>query len=185
MSIITDIDEHYSILHFDDTRECYDLVCGQAQVYMELYGGNERNLENYQFDSDVEYYLGPMLRDNKFLGYTIIYQDCRPMAFGGIRSYDSQTTIIAARAFCFPTPKLLISKIMIPYHLQCSKSLGYTKSITTFNQHNYKIYKNWPIINLKKSPVIGHAFEVDVGKFNLLGLDIVNNVEQWVIGWDL
>jgi len=182
---ITVVDEHYSIVHFDNTRECYDLVREQAQLYMKLYGSTDQHLENYQFNSDIEYYLGPMLKNNKFLGYTIIYQDGQPMAFGGIRSYNSQTTIVASRTFCFPTPKLLISKIMIPYHLQCSKSLGYTKSITTFNKHNYKIYKNWPIINLKKSPVDGHVFEVDVSKFTRLGLDTDNNVEQWVIGWDL
>jgi hypothetical protein len=181
--ISTVFDPSYRIEHYENPTECYNLVKEQSERYW-------RNIQrpsksNYDFLNDGENSIKYLIESGRFnLGYSIVYDDNVPMAFGGIRVMNSDTTIVAARAFCFYTPKLLLNKLLVPYHLSYSKKHGFKRSITSFNDYNYKIYKNWQ--KFSESPdIVDDVFDVDYKKFNMLGKQIINKTEQYTIEWIL
>jgi hypothetical protein len=181
--ISTIFDKTYRIDHYEDPFECYDLLKSCSERYWADISRPSKT--NYDFSSDGKNTIKFLIENNRFnLGYSIVYDDDIPMAFGGIRVIDDNTTIVAARAFCFYTPKLLINKILIPYQLSYSKSCGFSRSIISFNEYNHKIYKVWR--RLTQSPdLVDAKFSVDYKKFNMLGKQIVNKMEQYTIEWIL
>ena len=66
-----------------------------------------------------------------------------------------------------------------------SKDHGFKRAIITFNQHNHKIYRIWPELESRESPIANSLWTVDSSKYKMLGNMIINNTEQWVIQWDL
>ncbi len=177
----TEFNSELRIEHYENAMDCYDLI----KKYSELYWKDKSNQSksNYDFESNEQNSIKYLLETNKLnLGYSIVYENNEPMAFGGIRSYDGYT-IIAARAFCFWTPKLLLNKILVPYHLSYCKNIGVKRAILSFNEYNHKIYRLWPKLNLEKDIVDCSFFSADFKQFNLLGKQTVNGMDQYTIEW--
>jgi hypothetical protein len=193
MSNITDLEiinlENYRIEHYRRPTDCYEMLQEQIDRYMKLPERlieRKKSLVNYDFSDDGQHTLRHLIENNKFhLGYTILYDNDIPTAFGGIRVYNRTTTIIAARSFCFPTTKLLINKILIPYHLDISKKHGYKKSIITMNDYNHKIYKMWPYLDKRPSLIDDSRWSVDSSKYFMLGSMHIKNSDQYIIQWNL
>lgn len=183
--------QNFRFNHYINNAECYELVKQQAEKYTRLQTTllrNQPSLVNLDFENDdnKSHTLGYLLKNQKFeLGYTVIYEDDDPIIFGGIRIFNDTTTIISARAFCFFTPRPLIHKLLIPFHLKISKDNGFSKAITTFNDYNKKIYDSWPKLIRKKSYTDISLLGVDDSKFKMLGQMNINYVNQWVIEWQI
>lgn len=167
--------------------DCYDLLLQHSNAYLAQTKSKPSHI-NYRFNNDSlnKYTLEYLLKNNKFeLGYSILYVDNIATAFGGIRQHDKDTTIIAARAFCYNTPKLVLNKIMIPFHLSISKQRGNNRAIITFNKYNRKIYDLWPIFTKMKNLIDYKDLQIDPDRYLMEGIRHINNTDQYVIQWML
>ena len=182
--ISVNFDNTYRIDHYENPRECYELLKECSERYWREI--NRPGKTNYDFTSDSENTIKYLIDTDRFtLGYSILYENNLPMAFGGIRKMNDDTTIIASRAFCFYTPKLLINKILVPYHLTYSKSNGFTRSVISFNEYNHKIYRLWQKLSDSPDIVDRNHFTVDYQRFTLMGTQVINKMNQYTIEWNL
>jgi hypothetical protein len=177
------IDGPYKIEHYPNALDCYDLLKDNAIKYWRT--NNKCSKTNYDFDSISENSIRYLLETNRFnLGYTVVYDHGIPMAFGGIRVMDQNTTIVGARTFCFYTRKLLVNKILIPFQLDYSKKQGFTNSLVSFNEYNKKIYDLWQ--KFSDSPELWSVpFNVEHKNFIMMGKQTINKTEQYTIKWIL
>lgn len=183
----------YELSHYYDTTKCYDIVRQAADTFW-VSAASQEGRENYQFGDDAKpWSLGPMLKNNQFeLGYSILSIDGVPKAHCGIRHYDNDTAIIAARAFVFFSLKPILAAFILPLHLAIARKHGYKKAWLTTNQHNAHIYDTWfdkefrntKRARLRSDPIYTKSDSVISCATNQ-GDKIVFNTVQRVIEWDL
>ena len=175
------IDGHvFEMNHYFETALCYDLVKAESEKYWKTKSKRDAE-ENYIFEDGHQWSLGEMLKNNLFeFGYTVLFMDNKFIASGGIRRYNSDTTISLSRFFCNPSPLPYGNAFILPLHLEISKS--YAKStIITFNEYNkHLLHYYMEILPLKKDPVSLGVFEL-IRKFSYLGVQEINHVKQHVL----
>jgi len=174
----------FEIKHFINSIECYDEVKYICEHYFSVYDRDSK--ANYLFtEDDIETHtVGYILKNNGFVGFTIVYKNEVPVAIGGIRKHEDKVSIIASRALCFATSDLILHKILIPFHLSISREMGFERCIVSFNEYNRKIYDLWERLLKTKSPV-DFDFGVDISAYEKMGIHNINNVNQYVISWTL
>lgn len=150
-----EIDSHvYSLTHYFDTKECYPIVEAASTEYWKSAPKSDGK-ENYVFGPDATFRsLGTMLLNGKFdCGFTVLEMDGKPWAFGGIRRFDDETTLILGRHFSFFTVKPITLGLLLPLHLSVSKQLGYKKAWITINDYNIHLRRAYQInvFNRRKS----------------------------------
>lgn len=182
----------YTIIHYDNSNECYDLVKECAERYWSAAPKTD-SIENYRFDGDAKpWSLGPMLQNNGFEGgYTILNIDGKPWSFGGIRRHDDQTALVLARHFSFFTIKPTTHGLLLPFQLEVAKELGYTKAWITINDYNLHWYNTWHVNEYNKMRTrkrlnkLYSNSDKCVASCTNLGKMTINNTEQTVLEWKL
>jgi hypothetical protein len=180
------INERYHLEHYKNTNDCWDLVSKSCNEYWKLRSDSKSKI-NYSFDNlDDTRTIGCLFKRKMFDGgFTILYINNIPSAFGGIRRLDDTTSIIMARGFCHYTTKPVIAKIMVPFQLRYSMDSGYHRSIITFNDYNKKLYDLWPKMSKMDSIISENFFNINHLDFSMTGIKNINCVDQYVIEWDL
>lgn len=182
----------YSIAHYYNGNECYDLV-KESSINYWANVKKINSIENYRFDDEAKpWSLGPMLKNNEFeLGYTVLSIDDKPWAFAGIRKYTDDIAVVLARLFCFFTVKPICYGFLLPFHLQIAKENGYTKAWTSLNEYNIHIYKTWTVKEYNKHPirkrdsVLYQNNDRMISTSTFLGERVLFNTNQNVIEWNL
>lgn len=184
---------NYVIKHFLDTKNCYKFVKHFSKIYW-TNNGKKHAADNYRFDDLApDHSLGNLLLNNGFQGgYTIVLNKNKPLCFGGIRKYDDEIAIIGARGFSFFTVKPVLNGILIPFHIQKSKELGFKKAWVTINDYNLHWYKTWYLNEFnnlkrktKRKEYIYSRSDICIKTCKNLGKKMINYVEQTVLEWNL
>lgn len=184
--------KHYSIVHYDPSIDCYDLVKEYASNYWNS-AGKTHSLENYLFDEDAKpWSLGPMLKNGNFeLGYSVLSIDGKPWAFAGIRKHTDEIAIVLARMFCFFTVKPVCYGLLLPFHLSIAKDKGFKKAWTSFNSYNKHLYTSWSVNEFnsnrvhKRTNIMYQNNDRMITTSKFLGEIMLYNTSQTVIEWDL
>jgi hypothetical protein len=182
----------YCLTHYFDTKECYEIVKEASQQYWEK-STKSHGRENYEFgDQAKQQALGPMLLNSDFDGgFTVLSMNEKPWSFGGIRKYNNETALIMGRHFSFYTMKLLTHGLLLPFHLQVAKDLGYKKAWITINNYNMYWYQTWYIKKYKRissNTELGKLYTNSnecISKCKNIGELEVNYTNQTVLEWDL
>lgn len=182
----------YTIDHYYDTKECYQIVKDAAKRYWEGAVKNH-SIENYQFDEDAKpWSLGPMLLNNGFaFGYTVLSVNGTPWALSGVRKHDSDTALVLARLFCFHTIKPISYGLMLPFQLDVAREHGCKRAWMTFNDYNIHLYNTWVVKEFnrnkkhKRDNIMYEDNDRMVSSYKPLGEIMINNTKQTVIEWNL
>lgn len=172
-------------VHYNNTQACIDTVQKETELFWSK-RSNQKAFQNYEFGSDADWSLENLLKNQKFeLGYTLLYINDQFYAGGGIRALDDKTTISLSRFFCKPSPKPLGNAFILPLHIELSRRAGFAKTIITFNQYNEHLVRYYSqVLKTKKDSVSQLAYKY-LQKFQLTGLQEINNVQQYVFEYDL
>lgn len=186
--MITFEQNHFRIEHFFDASECLDLVRNSVTEYLDSVSDKPSHV-NYNFTQNSKnepHTLEYLFLNNQFdLGYSIVYYQNTPTAFGGIRLLDSETIVVASRGFCFHTKLPILSKVLVPFHLSIGKQKKIKTAKATFNDYNKRIYDLWPTISNMKNLIDYSELGVEPDNFKQSGVQNVNYTNQYVIEWDL
>ena len=182
----------YTIVHYYDGKECYELVKKYSNKYWEIAGKNQSK-ENYMFDEDAKpWSLGPMLQHNEFaLGYSVLSINDKPWAFAGIRKHTDNIALALTRLFCFFTVKPISYGLILPFHLDIAREHGYKKAWVTFNEYNIHLYNTWVVKEFnnnkkhKRNNLMYEGNDKMVSTHKYLGEMMLNGTKQTVIEWDL
>jgi hypothetical protein len=182
----------YDLIQYFDTKECYDLVNTNCNLY---WGKSPRNdsKDNYQFGDNAPIWsLGPMLLNNSFEGgFSLMSIDKKPWAFAGIRKYTNDIAIVLSRHFCFPTIKPITHGLLLPFQIQIAKNLGYKKVWITLNTYNAHLYDTWHVKEFQRNRQSRRKNKLYVNSDQLvsicknLGKTMVNNTEQLVLEYPI
>lgn len=193
--LISQISNLYSIQHYINTTQCYQIVKYYSERYWDTRPKNQAH-ENYRFDPDApSHALGPMLLCGKFFGgYTIVFKNDTPISFAGIRKMSDDIAIVLARNFCFHTVKPITNGIILPFQLNYCKQLGFTKAWTTVNDYNISIFDVWYKKEYAKrldrrsrkrdDPIYIESDRCIKNGVNI-GKQVVNKILQTVVEWNL
>lgn len=182
----------YCLTHYFDMKECYEIVKEASQQYWEK-STKAHGRENYEFgDQAKSQALGPMLLNSEFDGgFTVLNINDKPWAFGGIRKYNEEVALILGRHFSFYTIKPITHGLLLPFHLNIAKELGYKKAWLTINDYNLYWYNTWHINNYhrvdssKKLNKLHQISNECVAKCKNIGKLVINYTNQTVLEWDL
>lgn len=182
----------YTIVHYADGRDCYDMVKEASERYWTT-AGKTSSFENYQFGDDAKSWaLGPMLQSNNFeLGYSVLSINDKPWAFAGIRKYTDDVAIVLARLFCFFTVKPICYGLLLPFHLQIAKDHGFSKAWTSLNPYNIHLYETWSLkefnknIKHKRTNIMYENNDRMISTSKFLGEVTLYHTKQNVIEWEL
>ncbi len=170
----------FELTHYFDTSLCYDEVKEYSSMFWQ--GSVKKHAQsNYEFDNDVDWSLGNMLKKKSFdLGYTILKKDNHFLAASGIRRHTDTEAIVLSRFFAAKTLLPYANAIMLPYQLEIAQKNLFTSAIITFNDYNKHLAKYYDeILPQKKDEVSQKAFLV-LKEFKLEGKKIINATEQTV-----
>jgi hypothetical protein len=182
----------YTIKHYNDGEECYQLVKDSTEKYW-LNAGKNYSIENYQFGEDAKpWSLGPMLLNKGFAhGYSVLSINDKPWAFAGVRKHTNDIALVLARLLCFYTIKPISYGLLLPFHLEIAKASGYKKAWTTFNDYNIHLYNTWIVKEFnvnkkhKRNNIMYEQNDRMISTSKCLGEITFNNTKQTVIEWDL
>jgi hypothetical protein len=182
----------YTIAHYPNGHECYELVKDASEKYWQGAAKTD-SIENYRFDADAKpWSLGPMLQNNGFeLGYSVLSINDKPWAFAGIRKYSDDIAIVLARLFCFFTVKPVCYGLLLPFHLSVAKEQGYKKAWTSLNHYNTHLYETWSVkefdkkIKHKRTNIMYENNDKMIANSKFLGEVTLYNTKQNVIEWEL
>ncbi len=175
-------DGHEFVLtHYFDTKECYQLVKKEAEEYWSTKNKREAS-ENYLFDEEINWSLGKMLENGGFeLGYSVLTMDGQFLAAAGLRKLGEDKTISLSRFFGIQSLHPYGNAFILPLHIEISQKHNFKETLITFNKYNEHLLNYYLKILPRKTDKISKIVFEKIKNFKSLGIQTINNTEQFVI----